>query len=200
MHDSHEDFEELMRRVRQGCPGAAREVYDRYNPHVQRIVRRYLARRLRKQYDSLDFLQEVWTSFFMTPADRYTFDRPADLINFLGRVATNKVVEAYRQRVQTAKHDIARELPIARLPADDGTIQKSAVAAEPPGREPTPSQLTIAEERWELMLRGQPPRSRRVLELLRQGHTYREVSEQTGIHHKVIQRLVRKLGERVDAG
>jgi RNA polymerase sigma-70 factor (ECF subfamily) len=200
MRDSHEDFEGLMRRVREGCPGAAREVYDRYNPHVQRVVRRYLARRLRKQYDSLDFLQEIWASFFMTPADQYTFDRPADLINFLGRVATNKVVEAYRHRVQTAKHDITRELPIGHLPPGDGPVVTSAVAAEPAGREPTPSQLTIAEERWQLMLRDQPPRCRRILELLRQGHTYREVSEQTGIHSKVIQRLVRKLGERVDAG
>jgi RNA polymerase sigma-70 factor (ECF subfamily) len=200
MHDSRENFEELMRRVRQGCPGAAQEVYDRFNPHVQRIVRRYLARRLRRQYDSLDFLQEIWTSFFLTPADRYTFDRPADLINFLARVATNKVVEAYRHRLQTAKHDLTRELPIAELPSGDVPVARAAVAAEPPGREPTPSQLTIAEERWQLLLRGQPPRCRRVLELLRQGHTYREVSEQTGVHHKVIQRLVRKLGERVDAG
>jgi uncharacterized protein YerC len=39
-----------------------------------------------------------------------------------------------------------------------------------------------------------------VLELLRQGHTHSEISEQTGVHPKVIQRLRRKLSEGVDQG
>ncbi len=200
MHDRGEEFEDLMQRVRAGSPGAAREVYDRYNHHVQRVVRRYLARRLRRQYDSLDFLQEIWASFFAIPPEHYTFESPAELVNFLARVATNKVVDVYRHRVLTAKRDIGREVPIVSLPAEDVPTGGPAVAAEPPGREPTPSQLSIAEERWQQLLRGQPPRCRRVLELLRQGHTYGEVSEQTGIHCKVIQRLVRKLDERADAG
>jgi hypothetical protein len=188
MHDSRENFEDLMRRVRQGCPGAAQEVYDRFNPHVQRIVRRYRDRRLHRRCDSLDFLQETWTSFFLTPADGSTFDRPGDRINFLARVATNKVGGAYR--LETAKHDVKRELPIAELPSGDAPVARAAVAAEPRGRAPTPSQPTIAEERCSSC--SAVSRRRRVLELLRQG--------QTGIHHKVIQRLVRKHGERVDAG
>jgi RNA polymerase sigma factor (sigma-70 family) len=200
MSNAGEEFDVLMRRVREGCPEAAREVYDRYNHHVQRIVRRWLARRLRRQYDSLDFLQEIWASFFMIPPDRYTFESPAALVNFLGRVATNKVIEAYRQRAQTAKHNIGRELPIEKISTEDAPTGGTAVAAEPSGREPTPSQLSIAEERWQQLLRGQPPRCRRVLELLREGHTYGEVSEQTGVHRKVIQRLIRKLDERADAG
>jgi RNA polymerase sigma factor (sigma-70 family) len=195
MLDARDDFDALMQRVRAGCPDAAQAVFDRFNPHVHRVVRRHLARRLRRQYDSVDFLQAVWASFFMTPIDRYTFDRPEDLVNFLARIAANKVIEVFRHRVQTAKNDIDREQPIGARP-----MGATAVTAEPAGREPSPSQLAIAEERWELLLRDQPPRCRQVLELLRQGHTYQEIAEQTGVHPKVIQRLLRKLGEGADRG
>lgn len=194
MGDARDEFEAMMRRVRSGCPDAAREVFDRYNSHVRRVVRRHLARRLRRQYDSLDFLQAVWASFFTTPADRYTFEQPDDLVNFLARIAANKVIEEFRRQVLTLKNDIGRNVPIVQVPASEIAAGPAAVAAEPAGREPSPSQLAIAEERWEHLLRDQPPGYRRVLELLREGHTFREIAERTGCHPKVIQRLLRKLG------
>jgi RNA polymerase sigma factor (sigma-70 family) len=200
MHDAPEDFAVLMRRARAGCPEAAREVFELFNPHVQRVVRRHLARRLRRRYDSQDFLQAVWASFFLIPAERYTFAHPDDLVNFLARIAANKVIETGRRQLQTLKNDVGRELPIEQLPAGDGPIGAAAVSAEPPGREPTPSQVAIAEERWCLLLRNQPPPRRRVLELLRQGHSLGEAAEQTGVHPKVIQRLLRKLNEGADIG
>jgi RNA polymerase sigma factor (sigma-70 family) len=200
MLDAPEDFAVMMRRVRDGCPEAAREVFERFNPHVQRVVRRHLARRLRRQYDSQDFLQAVWASFFLTPADRYTFTCPDDLVGFLARIAANKVIEAFRHQFLTLKNDIGRELPIGQLPAGEMPVHLAAVAAEPAGREPTPSQAAIAEERWELLIRNQPPPRRRVLELLRQGHSLGEAAELTGVHPKVIQRLLRKLNEGAELG
>src|SRR5579883_1186397 len=195
MLDAREEFAAMMRRVRAGCPDAAREVFDRYNSHVRRVVRRHLSRCLRRQYDSHDFLLAVWASFFATPADRYTFDKPDDLVNFLARVAANKVIEAFRCQVLTQKNDITRNVPITAAPAGDLSAGPAVAAAEPAGREPSPSQVAIAGERWEHLLRDQPPRVRRVLELLRDGHTFREVSDRTGVHPKVIQRLLRKLNE-----
>jgi RNA polymerase sigma factor (sigma-70 family) len=200
MLDAPEDFAAMMQRARSGCPEAAREIFERFNPHVQRVVRRHLARRLRRQYDSHDFLQAVWASFFLIPAESYTFDRPADLVNFLARMAANKVIEAYRHQVLTLKHDVGRELPIEQLPAGGPPVFPAAVSAEPAGREPTPSQVAIAEERWELLLRNQPPLRRRVLELIRQGHSLGEAAEQTGVHPKAIQRLLRKLSGGVEIG
>jgi RNA polymerase sigma factor (sigma-70 family) len=195
MSDARQEFETLMQRVRAGCPEAAQEVFQRFSPHVRRVVRRHLARRLRRQFDSHDFLQAVWASFFTIPEDRYTFEQPDDLVNFLARIATNKVIEAFRQRFRTQKNDITREQPIGGQP-----IGETAVTAEPAARLPTPSQLAIAEERWRLLLHNQPAPRQRVLELLRQGHTLGEASEQTGEHPKVIQRLLRKLSERADFG
>jgi DNA-directed RNA polymerase specialized sigma24 family protein len=200
MLDASEDFAAMMRRARAGCPDAAREVFDRFNPHVQRVVRRHLARRLRRQYDSHDFQQAVWASFFLTPADRYTFDCPDDLVGFLATIAANKVIEAYRHQVMTLKNDVGREMPIGQLPAGEAPVCPAAIAAEPVGREPTPSQVAIADERWEILLRNQPPPRRRVLELIRQGHSLGEAAEQTGVHPKAIQRLLRKLSGGAEPG
>ena len=81
------DVEALMGRVRAGCPRAAQEVFDRYSDAVRRVVRRVLRDRLRAKYDSTDFVQSVWASFFLTPPERYNFDTPQQLVNFLSKVA-----------------------------------------------------------------------------------------------------------------
>jgi RNA polymerase sigma-70 factor (ECF subfamily) len=183
------DFAGLMERVRAGCPRAAREVVDRYGDHLRRIVRRRLNQRLRTQYDSLDFLQDVWASVFTGPARWRSFATPADLLRFLARLASNKVVEAARRRLKTQKHDLKRERSLEHAVGDAA----SAAPIDPAARQPTPSQVVMAAERWEGLLRGQPARYRHALELLRQGHTHTEVAEQLGFHPKLIQRLLRKL-------
>jgi RNA polymerase sigma-70 factor (ECF subfamily) len=189
MSDSPTEFERLMARVRAGDPRAAQEVYDRYSDHVRRVVRRRLHQLLRTQYDSVDFLQAVWASFFLVPPKRYAFTTPDELIAFLSQVAYHKVADVYRRRFQTDKQDIHRE---RRLGGDDSRC------VDLPGRGPSPSQLAIAHEHWERLLQGQPPQNRRVLEMLRQGHTHREIAEQLDLHPKVIQRLLRKLTPKVE--
>jgi RNA polymerase sigma factor (sigma-70 family) len=179
------DFAALMERARTGSPEAAREVFDKYSPHIARVVRRWLHQRLRPVYDSDDFLQAVWASFFAVRPEDYLFDSPDSLIAFLSQVAYNKVVEVFRTRVQTAKRDMAREVPL-----DD-------LSREQPVRQPTPSQEAIANERWQQMVDGLQPQARRALEMLRQGHTYQEVAGVVGLHPKALQRLLHKLdGER----
>jgi RNA polymerase sigma-70 factor (ECF subfamily) len=183
------DFEQLMERVRAGSQEAAQELLERYSDPIRRVVRRHLHRRLRRQFDSLDFVQSVWASFFQLPAERYSFPTPKALVAFLSQVAYNKVVEAFRQRFQTAKHDLTRERSL-----HNGNLESPSVQL----REPTPSQLAIAEECWERLLAGQPPRYRRILEMLRQGHSHREIGEKLGLHPKVVQRLLRKLGAQME--
>jgi RNA polymerase sigma factor (sigma-70 family) len=188
MSPQEEEFRRLMARVRAGCEQAAQELFDRYSGHIARVVRRRLHGRLRTQYDSQDFLQAVWASFFAVPLDEYTFERPEDLVGFLARMACNKVIDVTRQRFGTVKHDINRERPLGCAP--DGPLEQVAA------RQPTPSQEVMAEERWEQLLAGLTPRFRRVLELLRNGQTHQTIAQELGLHPKVIQRFLRQLAER----
>src|ERR1700722_19418366 len=113
MREVEDDFRVLMERVRTGSDEAAREVFDRYSGHISRVVRRQLHQRLRSQYDSLDFLQAVWASFFALPPDQYRFHRSEDLIGFLSRMAYNKVVDVARRRFAVRKDNVNREQPVA---------------------------------------------------------------------------------------
>lgn len=185
MSESATEFVELMARVRTGSQEAMTELCRRYGGHLRRVVRRKLSQRLRGQFDSLDFTQDVWVSFVAVPAEQYTFDTPEQLVLFLSRVACNKVVDAYRQRLGAGK----------RIEQQEPTPESIPV---PASREPTPSQAFLADERWERILDGLTPAQREVVDLLRQGHTHHEISEQLGLHVKEIQRLVRKLSKRLE--
>src|SRR6266550_6520621 len=88
----------FLRRIQAGDDGAARELLTQYEAEVRLVVRRQLPRLLRSRFDSLDFLQSVWGSFFRRvrtgPAE---FEDSRHLVAFLARAAKNKVVDEYRR-------------------------------------------------------------------------------------------------------
>ncbi len=187
-----DEFRRLMERVRAGCPDAVEEMCRSYGGLIRVLVRRRLHRRMRAQYDSLDFLQDVWASFFRESPEKYDFDDPKALVQYLANLAFYKVTDEYRRRFRSKKYDLRREQPLETLGAKPGE------PLDPPVRDPTPSQVAMAKERWERLVDGQPNPARTVLEMLRLGHTHAEIAEQTGLHRKVIQRLVRQAAQRRD--
>ena len=189
MSSPEDEFRSLMTRVQTGCPDAARELFDRYGEHIRRIVRRKLHQGLRSQYDSIDFTQDVWASFFAGPQERRTFDTPESLVAFLSNMVFTKVARAYRRGFQTKKYNLSGKQSL-NADGPDGEP-----APEPPLRGPTPSQVAIANEQWERMNDGQPDRFRLMLELLREGYNYQEVAERTGLHPKAIQRWLYKMAQ-----
>src|SRR6516162_9532510 len=96
--DESRDIRELLARIQAGDEEAARELLTRYESKVRMVVRRQLPRLLRSRFDSLDFLQSVWGSFFhrvrTTPTE---FDDGRHLVAFLARAAKNKVIDEYRR-------------------------------------------------------------------------------------------------------
>jgi RNA polymerase sigma factor (sigma-70 family) len=180
------EFDNLMERVRVGNPDAIQELFQRYGHHVLLVVRRKLGQDLRRLYDSTDFLQSVWGSFFAEPGEEYRFTTPEALMQYLVRMAHGKVVDAYRQRLGNQKAGLASEQPLEEIEEEE----------LPRGRT-TPSQVAIANEDWERLTDGLSERDRAVLEMLRQGHTHAEVAERLGMHPKMVQRLLTRLNNRI---
>ena len=140
-----------------GSEAAAHELFRDYEPFLLQAIRQRLSRRIRSNFDSMDFAQDVWASFFAHRPEQRTFSSPDDLVKFLTRLAQNKLIDAARKR-QTQKNDIRREQSM-----DDSQIfDKHALA----GREPTPSQIVMTKENWAAFLRKQPLVYRRVFILL----------------------------------
>jgi len=179
------EFCELMSRVRDGCPEAMDQVCRLYSNAIRVVVRRKLRQRLRSQYDSVDFVQAVWASVAGVPRQDFTFETPEDLIRYLARLATHKVIDAYRQRTAQKQH-CEREQPLE---------SPSAI----PGREPTPSQNLIADERFQKMIDALTPAQRRILTLRRQGYTHQEIAEQLRIDVKTVQRILGVLERNLPA-
>src|SRR6516225_1162834 len=127
------ELSDFLRRIHAGDDGAARELLNRFEAEVRLVVRRQLPRLLRSRFDSLDFLQSVWGSFFRRMrSSPTTFEDSRHLVAFLARAAKNKVIDEYR-RAASRKHDMHREEPLwdSRLrPRDvpDSTDSPSEVA------------------------------------------------------------------------
>src|SRR3974390_3783206 len=131
------ELSEFLKRIHNGDEGAASELLQRYESEVRLVVRRQLPRLLRSRFDSLDFLQSVWGSFFRrmrtAPTD---FEDSRHLVAFLARAAKNKVIDEYR-RAASRKQDMHREEP---LWGDGGRAREVADSND------SPSELAQARE------------------------------------------------------
>src|SRR5262249_22613240 len=174
MDQTCDEFEALMQRVKAGCPDAARELFARYGNAVRRVVRRWLQQRLRRHYDTTDFEQSVWASFFQRPAECCFFPTPEGLVAFLSQMAYNKVVDATRKRFGTGRNSRPEE---RSLDEPRGPGQTDTLVNELPGPMQTPSQHVMADERWRKLTSNLPPGHVRILELLLAGHTQTEIAD-----------------------
>src|SRR5437763_11538948 len=109
MSDTPSAFQELLRQARAGSEEAARAIVERYGKPILMIVRRRLNRQLRRLYDSTDFTQMVWADFFTRAIKERTFQDPRELVAFLDRLASNKLIDAHRQHLEGPAHDLHRE-------------------------------------------------------------------------------------------
>src|ERR1700722_12229829 len=89
-----EQFHLLMRQAMTGSASAAQELFEKYDAVLLRAIRRKLSHKVRSKFDSLDFVQYVWASFFAEPAQQRVFESPEHLVRFLTKLARNKVVDA----------------------------------------------------------------------------------------------------------
>lgn len=185
-----DDFAELMERVRTMSDGAAKELVERYGEHILRVIRWRMHRRLRPKFDSQDFMQSVWASFFALPLGRYDFGQPEELAHFLAGLASNKVVEAVRKRLRTVKYSVDRE----EVSLNDS--QAAPMLPEFPSRGPTPDEIAIAKEEWQKVVQDRPSHHQSILNAATSGKTLRELAAEIGVTERTIRRVLRHAAAR----
>lgn len=182
-----DDFQDLMRRVRAGSNDAARELLDTYGPHVVRVVRRRMSSELRSRFDSLDFAQAVWASFYAQRSRLETFDDPEALLGQLAKMARNKVVTEYRRRVVSEREGRLREQPLES--------NEELAEEQPMESSPSPSQEFLAKDTWERLLANQSPLNQQVLRLRLAGMTCEEVGKRLAMNPRTVRRILREIFE-----
>ena len=186
-------FATLMNRVAGQGPdaeAAARELVDRHGAAILQVVREKLFTKLRSKFDSQDFAQSVWASFFAIPPDQRRFERHDQLMLFLMRMARNKVLEASR-RLRGKRNDINRECSL-------GGSQAPA-ANDLPGREPTGSAVAVAHEAWERLFAKKPVHRQAARPTTYCGRTPEEIARELGVSVRTVYRVLRHMKPGGDA-
>src|SRR6516165_73722 len=181
---------DFLKRIQAGDEGAARELLRRFEAEVRLVVRRQLPRLLRSRFDSLDFLQSVWGSFFRRMRTAPTeFEDSRHLVAFLARAAKNKVIDEYR-RAASRKHNMHREEPVwldGRRPRDV------------PDPIDSPSEVAEAHEVLVRLCELMPVGRRTILEMKAQGLSSKDIGEKLGISERTVQRGLEELRRRMEA-
>ncbi len=104
-----DEFNSLLKRAQAGDEGAIRDFLSKFEQEVQTMVRARLPKKLRSRFDSTDFVQSVWQSFFADPGrDSPEFETVEHFRGFLFGMVRNKVHEQHRRLTRTGKYDLAR--------------------------------------------------------------------------------------------
>ena len=187
LQDDEDDIPGFIARIRAGDEEAARELLTRFEAGVRLVVRRQLPRILRTRFDSIDFLQSVWGSFFRRvrtgPTD---IQDSRQLSAFLAWAARNKVIDEYR-RAASQKKGLRREEPLCL----DGEHPRDLPAATE-----APSEVVEAREAYGRLRDLLPEDRRGILELKAEGFSSKEIGARLGISERTVQRVLEDLRRR----
>jgi RNA polymerase sigma-70 factor (ECF subfamily) len=179
-----DNFADLMSRAKAGESQAVQQFLAQFDQEVRMMVRARLPKLLRTRYDSVDFVQAVWQSFFHEMADDVPEFANADhLRGYLAGVVRNKVRHQHR-RLTSGKYDMGRE---GALYVKRGGREVPVEIASP---EPSPSEAVQAKDRLAQLMSGLEPHEVEVIMLRRQGLKFEEIAARTGIHERTVRRII----------
>lgn len=185
------DINALLGRIRDGDESAARELLARFEPQVRLVVRRQLPRLLRSRFDSIDFLQSVWATFFRRlRAGPERFEDPRFLVSFLAGVAKNKIIDEYR-RAASRKQDIRLEERLSSA----GLLSRELSADQD-----SASELAEANEAYDRLNDLLPEDRRGLLRLKLTGLSNRDIADRLGLSERTIRRVLEDLRRRAESG
>ncbi|MGA2063238.1 MAG: sigma-70 family RNA polymerase sigma factor [Thermoguttaceae bacterium] len=178
------DFRSLMKQITEGSEEAAWTLVEEYGELIRRAVRRVLNKKLRSKFDSLDFVQLVWSSFFRARNRLDRFEHPEQLAAFLLTIARNKVGMEVRRRLLTEKYNLNKEYSLNA---------PSMIHRDISDPKPLPIDVAMAREQWNRLLSGQPNHYREIIKLRLQGRTYQDIAAKLAIDESTVRRFLNRL-------
>jgi RNA polymerase sigma factor (sigma-70 family) len=175
-----EAFAQLWAAIRAGHSAEYRQLVGDCTPHLLKVVRRRLDRRLRPRFDSIDFAQAVWLSFVAQLNCLPDFATADELRGYLGQMASHKVIDEIRRQSAGTRRDLSRE---TALPEGDEEPL-------PTGQRNTPSQLAIANERLGQLLAGRSAVHQQIIRQKLAGCSVPEIARAVGLSERQVRRVL----------
>jgi len=151
---------------------------ENYSDSLLRFVRRKHTPDMRRAYDSHDFVQATWEALWRHRSRLVRFKTRRQFTLYLGTMATNNVRWAIRRRGLQERRKLDRDASYESL------------ANECPGKDPTGSQVAIANEVWCRLIDGQPAHYQKILQLTRLGKSCSEVADILGMNAGHVRRIL----------
>jgi RNA polymerase sigma factor (sigma-70 family) len=175
------ELSEVLDRVGQGDQEAATWIVRQYTGCIRQVVDRTLKHCLRRQFDVVDLVQDVFLRFFTDHVHRYVFPTATHLRAFLRRAAHNLVVDATRGALAARKHNCNDQLPL-----DSPDVPEAALVSNVPSAQ----RVVLAREQWEQLLADLPDNNARAaFRLYAEGHSYEEIGQVMGGSDRTVRRL-----------
>jgi RNA polymerase sigma-70 factor (ECF subfamily) len=181
-------FTDLMCRLDDGDPDAARVVFDRYARRLVGLAAAHLPRALAPKLDPEDVVQSVFKSFFARHADsRFCLERWDSLWSLLTVLTVRKCGHRVKH-FRAARRDVRRE--------EDSPPAPSPIA-ETASPTPTPVEAILLAETLAELLRDLSHSQRAIVRLRLEGYTVEEISERAGCTERTAYRVLEKVRGRL---
>jgi RNA polymerase sigma-70 factor (ECF subfamily) len=189
---AQDSFTDVMNRLRAGEDAAAFAVFERFARQLHALARRHLDSTLRRKVDPDDVVQSAYKSFFLSyEAGKLQVSDWNNLWGLLTLITLRKCADR-AEYYRAERRDPSREA--AQPVGEEG----AAAWCQAIDREPTPVEATLLAETVERLLEGLDADERPIVELSLQGHTTREISEQTGQPERTVRRLRERVRHRLE--
>lgn len=176
-------LENLIGRIKDGSDEAAWELVEEYGPHIQAVVSRRLNPSMRRTFDTNDFLQAAWASLFRVLPRLQLVNDPKKFVALLATIACRRMNNEYRRR-QLVDPDKIQD---PRSNPDAPSLPELQV-----GKDPTPSQISVARERWRGLIKSLPQQHVDVISFRMHGMTQKEIAERTGLSTRTVRRVIER--------
>ena len=120
------DLADLVHQAQAGSNGAAKILFDKWQKPLLRVIRQKLDRRLRRIFDSDDFVQGAMAEFFARALEAGDFDTPQGLLAYVKTIAENKVRDAARKYLQSQRSNFTKDVPLEQTAAAKHVITGTA--------------------------------------------------------------------------
>jgi RNA polymerase sigma factor (sigma-70 family) len=181
--EHRDDLVELVRRAQAGSNAAAETLFRRYKEPLLLVVRRVINPDIRRLYDSEDFLLSTFTEVFTRHFSDEVLKSPQTLWAYLKKIAQNKVHDAQRKYLVAAGRNLARQVPLEDLTADD--LLSTELSPE--------SMLMLkelVEDRLEDLIRQLPELLQIIIRRLLDGHSAAAIAHDMGLEQKRVYRAI----------